>query len=52
MNTEAVNQFLLKITEDPQLQEKFAKALGTGNDLQAATDFAVKHGYQFTPDEL
>lgn len=52
MNTEAVNQFLQKITEEPQLQQEFAKALEVGNDLQAATDLAAKHGYQFTPDEL
>lgn len=52
MNREAVNQFLQKVTEEPQLQQEFAKALEAGNDLQAATDLAAKHGYQFTPDEL
>ena len=52
MSTQAVNQFLQKVTEDPQLQEELAKALKAGNDRQAATDLAVKHGYQFTPDEL
>ncbi|WDD36984.1 Nif11-like leader peptide family natural product precursor (plasmid) [Nostoc sp. UHCC 0926] len=52
MSTQAVNQFLQKVTEDAQLQQKFAKALEAGNDIQATTDLAVKHGYQFTPDEL
>ena len=52
MSTEAVNQFLQKVTEEPQLQQEFAKALEAGNDLQAATDLAAKHGYQITPDEL
>ena len=52
MSTQAVNQFLQKFTEDPQLQEELAKALEAENDRQAATDLAVKHGYQFTPDEL
>ncbi|BBD63706.1 hypothetical protein NIES4072_26380 [Nostoc commune NIES-4072] len=52
MTTEAVNQFLQKVTEEPQLQQEFAKALEAGNDLQAATNLAAKHGYQFTPDEL
>ena len=52
MNPEAVNQFLQKVTEEPQLQQEFAKTLEAGNDLQAATDLAAKHGYQFTPDEL
>ncbi|MBR8834885.1 MAG: Nif11-like leader peptide family natural product precursor [Stigonema ocellatum SAG 48.90 = DSM 106950] len=52
MSTQAVNQFLQKVTEDPQLQEELAKAMEAENDRQAATDLAVKHGYQFTPDEL
>ncbi|MBR8834883.1 MAG: Nif11-like leader peptide family natural product precursor [Stigonema ocellatum SAG 48.90 = DSM 106950] len=52
MSTEAVNQFLQKVTEDPQLQEELAKALEADNDRQAATDWAAKQGYQFTPDEL
>lgn len=52
MSTQAVNQFLQKVTEDPQLQEELAKALEAENDRQAATDLAIKHGYQFTPDEL
>jgi predicted ribosomally synthesized peptide with nif11-like leader len=52
MSVEAVNQFLQKVTEDPQLQEELAKALEADNDRQAAADLAAKHGYQFTPDEL
>ncbi len=52
MSTEAVNQFLQKVAEEPQLQEELALALEAENDQQAATDLAVKHGYQFTPDEL
>ncbi|BBD63707.1 hypothetical protein NIES4072_26370 [Nostoc commune NIES-4072] len=52
MSTQAVNQFLQKVTEEPQLQQEFAKALEAGNNLQAATNLAAKHGYQFTPDEL
>jgi predicted ribosomally synthesized peptide with nif11-like leader len=52
MSTEAVNEFLQKVTEDPQLQEELAKALEAENDRQAVTDLAVKHGYQFTPEEL
>ncbi len=52
MSTQAANQFLQKVTEDPQLQEELAKALEAENDRQAATDLAAKHGYEFTPDEL
>ncbi|ARV58824.1 bacteriocin [Nostocales cyanobacterium HT-58-2] len=52
MSTQAVNQFLQKVSEDPQLQEELAKALDAENDRQAATELATKHGYQFTPDEL
>ena len=52
MSTQAINEFLQKVTEDPQLQEELAKALEAENDRQAATDLAVKHGQQFTPDEL
>ena len=52
MSTQAVNEFLQKVTEDPQLQEELAKALEAENDRQAATDLAAKHGYQFTADEL
>ena len=52
MSTKAVNQFLQKVTEEPQLQQEFAKALEAGNNLQAASNLAIKHGYQFTSDEL
>jgi predicted ribosomally synthesized peptide with nif11-like leader len=52
MSAEAVNQFLQKVAEDPQLQEELAQALEADNDRQAAADLATKHGYQFTPDEL
>ena len=52
MSTQAVNEFLQKVSEDSQLQEELAQALETENDRQAATDLAAKHGYQFTADEL
>ena len=53
MSTQAVNQFLQKVSEDPQLQEELAKILESeNNEREAATDLAAKHGYQFTPDEL
>ncbi|ARV58823.1 hypothetical protein BZZ01_09395 [Nostocales cyanobacterium HT-58-2] len=52
MSTQAVNQFLQKVVEDPQLQEELTKALDSENDRQSATELAGKHGYQFTPDEL
>lgn len=52
MSKEAVNQFLQKVTENSQLQQELTKVLEAGNDQQAVTDLAVKHGYQFTADEF
>ena len=52
MSTQAVNQFLQKVTEDSQLQQELAKALEGENNSQSVIDLAVKHGYQFTADEF
>lgn len=52
VSTQAVNQFLQKLTEEPQLQEEFALTLEAENPQQATTDLGAKHGYQFTADEL
>ena len=40
-----------KVTEDSILQQELALALEAGNDRQAATDLAAKHGYEWTADE-
>ena len=52
MSTQAVNQFLQKVTEDSQLQQELAVALEGENNPQAVIDLGVKHGYEFTDDEF
>ncbi len=52
MSIEAVNQFLTKVSEDQELQAELATAMEAENDRQATTELAVKHGYNFTPEEL
>ena len=52
MSTEAVNQFLIKVSEDKELQAEVTTAMEAENDRQAVTELAAKNGYDFTPDEL
>lgn len=52
MSVQTVNQFLQAVGEAPQLQEKLNKALEGGNSPQALINFAAKHGYRFTAEEL
>ena len=49
MSIEAVNQFLTKVNQDPQLQAKVERAIER-NARQAVTELGAKHGYQFTPN--
>jgi predicted ribosomally synthesized peptide with nif11-like leader len=52
MSVQTVNQFLQAVSEAPQLQEDLNKALEGENSPQALIDFAAKHGYRFTAEEL
>lgn len=52
MSLEAVNQFLQKVSEEPQLQEQVAKAMESENHRQAVVELAAKQGYQFTAEEI
>jgi predicted ribosomally synthesized peptide with nif11-like leader len=52
MSVQTVNQFLQTVREASQLQEELNKALERENSPQALTDFAAKHGYQFTAEEF
>lgn len=52
MSTEAVNQFLQKVSQDAQLQEELAAALQSENRLDAVTQLAASNGYEFAPEEI
>lgn len=52
MSLETVNQFLQKVSEDPQLQQDFAQALSSENQQQATYEVASKYGYDCSSDEL
>lgn len=55
MNSEAVNQFLERVSQDPALQQEIAQAIDSsapGEDRLAAAQIAAKNGYSFTPGEI
>jgi predicted ribosomally synthesized peptide with nif11-like leader len=53
MSVEAVNQFLVRVSEDEKLQQDLANILeAEGNDREAVTELGATYGYQFTPEEL
>jgi predicted ribosomally synthesized peptide with nif11-like leader len=52
MSLEAVNQFLVKVTENSQIQEELAKAMQSENDRQAVVELGAKYGFQFSGEEL
>lgn len=53
MSSEAVNQFLQKVSEDNELQQELAQTLqAEGGRTEATSALAAKYGYDFTPEEL
>ena len=52
MSIEAVNQFLIDVSQDQQLQTQFTHAMGEKDDYAAGVKLAVQHGYEFTTEEL
>ena len=52
MSIEAVNQFLTKVNQEPQLQAEVNCAIETENVCQLVTELGAKHGYEFTIEEF
>jgi predicted ribosomally synthesized peptide with nif11-like leader len=52
MSIQSVQDFMVRVSQDPGLQQELAVALEADNDREAATQLAAKHGYTFTQDEL
>ena len=52
MSTEAVKQFLQKVSEDRELQQELTQALNSENQQQATVELANKRGYQCSANEL
>ena len=52
MSTTAVQGFLAKVAEDPELQAEMTKAMDADNDRDAVTALANSKGYDFSTEEL
>jgi predicted ribosomally synthesized peptide with nif11-like leader len=52
MTMTAVQDFLLKVSEEQSWQEELAIAMNTEDDREAVTALAQSKGFDFTTDEL
>ncbi|WNZ43913.1 Nif11-like leader peptide family natural product precursor [Leptolyngbya boryana CZ1] len=52
MSTQAVTDFLEKVSEDQTLQSELVQALKSDNDREAVTQLGNGRGYEFTSEEL
>jgi predicted ribosomally synthesized peptide with nif11-like leader len=53
MSVESFNAFMAKVEEDQQLRDKLRAAGGdVGLPVQALAEFAGRHGYSFTAEDV